>query len=193
MPHLLDWAHFESLVQEFCDTGIAESLKDIYWDVRPKPEFGTVEVRVFDTPLSVDKAVDLAAWTRALAGLALNGQLVLPHPRRHVTEGKVSRFLACRDGLQARLFDPVQGQWVTARDWALALSDRMAAHAPTPMDEAALAALRRRCTGEEDHRRMRALWRGLSPSGGLPEGSAPCGDALVTYSAALCAQLRGGA
>ncbi|WP_374588994.1 YbdK family carboxylate-amine ligase [Ideonella dechloratans] len=193
MPHLLDWAHFESLVQEFCDTGIAESLKDIYWDVRPKPEFGTVEVRVFDTPLSVDKAVDLAAWTRALAGLALNGQLVLPHPRRYVTEGKVSRFLACRDGLQARLFDPVQGQWVTARDWALALSDRMAAHAPTPMDEAALAALRRRCTGEEDHSRMRALWRSLSPSGGLPEGSAPCGDALAAYSAALCAQLCGGA
>jgi carboxylate-amine ligase len=108
MPHLLDWAHFESLVQEFCDTGLAESLKDIYWDVRPKPEFGTVEVRVFDTPLSVDKAVNLAAWTRAGRPGAARPAGTAPAPR-HVTEGKVSRFLACRDGLQARLFDPVQG------------------------------------------------------------------------------------
>ena len=27
-------------------------MKDVYWDVRPKPEFGTVEIRIFDTPLT---------------------------------------------------------------------------------------------------------------------------------------------
>ncbi len=61
MPVLRDWAAFEAVVQDYVDTGIADTLKDIYWDVRPKPEFGTVEVRVFDTPLSVRKAVALAA------------------------------------------------------------------------------------------------------------------------------------
>ena len=29
--------------------GLAESIKDLYWDIRPKPEFGTVEIRVCDT------------------------------------------------------------------------------------------------------------------------------------------------
>ena len=61
MPLVSDWAQFETVAQEFFDTGLAQSLKDIYWDVRPKPEFGTVEVRVFDTPVSVHKAVELAA------------------------------------------------------------------------------------------------------------------------------------
>ncbi|MCO5977015.1 YbdK family carboxylate-amine ligase [Ideonella oryzae] len=193
LPPLRDWAHFCALVRELCDTGIAESLKDIYWDVRPKPEFGTVEVRVFDTPLNVDRAVDLAAWTRALAGLALNGQLALPQPRCHVTEAKVSRFLACRDGLQARLFDPVLGDWVNARAWALALSDQMARQLPTPMDRQALdrlaAAWRAGEGTQEDHARMRALWRHLSPDGALPDGTAPAADTLAAYSAALCAQL----
>ena len=193
LPPLRDWTHFCALVRELCDTGIAESLKDIYWDVRPKPEFGTVEVRVFDTPLNVDRAVDLAAWTRALAGLALNGQLALPQPRCHVTEAKVSRFLACRDGLQARLFDPVRGDWVNARAWALALSDQMARQLPTPMDRQALdrlAAAWRASEGtQEDHARMRALWRHLSPDGALPDGTAPAADTLAAYSAALCAQL----
>jgi len=190
MPYLLDWAHFESLAQEFFDTGIAESLKDIYWDVRPKPEFGTVEVRVFDTPLSVDKAVNLAAWTRALAGLALAGRLQLPQPQRFVTEGKVSRFLACRDGLQAQLFDPVSGQWLLARDWALSLCAQIAEHSPTPTDTAALDALARCCAGEEDHARMRALWRQLNPDGQLPAGAAPGGDVLAAYSKALCDALN---
>ena len=195
LPPLRDWTHFCALVRELCDTGIAESLKDIYWDVRPKPEFGTVEVRVFDTPLNVDRAVDLAAWTRALAGLALNGQLPLPQPRCHVTEAKVSRFLACRDGLQARLFDPVRGDWVNARAWALALSDQMARQLPTPMDRQALdrlaAAWRAGEDTQEDHARMRALWRHLSPDGALPDGTAPAADTLAAYSAALCEQLRG--
>lgn len=190
MPYLLDWAHFESLAEEFYATGIAESLKDIYWDVRPKPEFGTVEVRVFDTPLTVDKAVNLAAWTRALAGLALHGQLQLPQPRRYVTEGKVSRFLACRDGLKARVFDPVRGQWLIARDWARMLSTQIAAQQPTPMDQAALQTLAGSLDAEEDHARMRALWCQLS-GGGLPEGSAPSGETLAAYSAALCGDLLG--
>ncbi len=189
MPYLLDWPHFESVVQEFFDTGIADSLKDIYWDVRPKPEFGTVEVRVFDTPLSVSKAVNLAAWTRAIAGLVLDGKLDLPPRRRHVTEGKVSRFLACRDGLQARLFDPVSGQWLIARDWALSLSKQIAQLQPTPMDKQALESLAAGIDDDEDHTRMRKLWQELSPSGRLPAGSAPSGDTLAAYSASLCNKL----
>ena len=191
MPYLLDWPHFETLVQEFFDTGIAESLKDIYWDVRPKPEFGTVEVRVFDTPLSVAKAVNLAAFTRAIAGLVLNGHLDVPQPGRHVTQAKVSRFLACRDGLQARLFDPVSGRWLVARDWALALCAQIAEQQPTPMDRQALQALAAGIAGEEDHVRMRQLWRGLSPAGRLPEGSAPDEETLAAFSGVLCDLLLG--
>ena len=42
-------------------------MKDFYWDIRPKPEYGTVEIRVCDTPLTVDRAAQIAAFAQALA------------------------------------------------------------------------------------------------------------------------------
>ena len=47
--------------------GIVESMKDFYWDIRPKPEYGTVEIRVFDTPLTVERAARIAAYAQSLA------------------------------------------------------------------------------------------------------------------------------
>lgn len=78
MPRFDDWAQFERISDEIFSTKLAHSLKDIYWDVRPKPEFGTIEVRVFDTPLSLSKAVAMAAFTRGCAALVLGGALTLP-------------------------------------------------------------------------------------------------------------------
>ena len=87
----------------------------------------------------------------------------------------------------------MRGDWVNARAWALALSDQIARQLPTPMDRQALdrlaAAWRAGEDTQEDHARMRALWRHLSPDGALPDGTAPAADTLAAYSAALCAQL----
>lgn len=47
--------------------GIAENVKDFYWDIRQKPEYGTIEIRVFDPPLTVEKAAALAAYAQALS------------------------------------------------------------------------------------------------------------------------------
>ena len=46
-------------------TGVVKSMKDFYWDIRPKPEYGTIEVRVFDTPLTIERAAALASATFA--------------------------------------------------------------------------------------------------------------------------------
>ena len=50
--------------------GVVESMKDFYWDIRPKPEYGTIEIRVCDTPLDVAQrraARGLRAGARRLA------------------------------------------------------------------------------------------------------------------------------
>jgi carboxylate-amine ligase len=67
MPPVVDWEGFLRYFERMRSTGLVESMKDFYWDIRPKPEFGTVEVRVIDTPLSVEHAVDLAVFARACA------------------------------------------------------------------------------------------------------------------------------
>ncbi len=67
IPYLTTWKEFSEYFYKMRNLGIVETMKDFYWDIRPKPEFGTVEVRVFDTPLTFNKAVILAAYLQSLA------------------------------------------------------------------------------------------------------------------------------
>jgi carboxylate-amine ligase len=106
-PEVLDWYGFEAYLTQLQTSGLIESIKDLYWDVRPKPEFGTVEIRVCDTPLTVDKACQLAAFAQAL-GIWLERQ---PMPAPHAWLGyTTNRFQATRFGLQGNYVDPVKGR-----------------------------------------------------------------------------------
>ncbi|WP_308419642.1 YbdK family carboxylate-amine ligase [Chitinimonas koreensis] len=66
-PFLLRWEDFEhQYFAKMEHTGVVKSMKDFYWDIRPKPEYGTIELRVCDTPLSVEHAAALACYLQAL-------------------------------------------------------------------------------------------------------------------------------
>ncbi len=67
MPPLKTWAEFNRYFDEMQGYGIVASMKDFYWDIRPKPEYGTIEVRICDTPLTVEVAAQLAAYAQTLA------------------------------------------------------------------------------------------------------------------------------
>ena len=183
MPKLRDWAHFEEVAQELFTTELANSLKDVYWDVRPKPEFGTVEIRVFDTPLSVKKAVALAAFSRVCAALALNDQLPQSDKPTPTTAERVSRFLACRDGMDAELFNPFAGEWMPARRWFGQILDS-AQHLPqNTVDAEQLAYLKESMAGEQDYETMRKTWTRVQASNPTPTDLA---WSLPKYSAELC-------
>ena len=66
-PFTLSWDEFGKFFAKTTRTGVVKSMKDFYWDIRPKPEYGTIEIRVFDTPLTVERAGALAGY-RAVAG-----------------------------------------------------------------------------------------------------------------------------
>ena len=59
IPFVHSWKEFLEYFEKMRGYGIVESMKDFYWDIRPKPEYGTVEVRVFDTPLTVEQSAAL--------------------------------------------------------------------------------------------------------------------------------------
>jgi carboxylate-amine ligase len=68
----LSWQEFEAGYFAHMErTGIVKSMKDFYWDIRPKPEYGTIELRVCDTPLAVERAAALAAYLQALCATLL--------------------------------------------------------------------------------------------------------------------------
>ena len=76
----------------------------LWWDVRLQPRLGTVEVRAMDAPSTLAEAAALVALVQSLARLELEGE-----PLDHWTGPEVlaeNRFLACRDGVYARLIDP---------------------------------------------------------------------------------------
>ena len=77
-PRLVTWADFVAYFERLEALGVATSMKDFYWDIRPKPEFGTVEVRVCDSPLTVERAAALAAYMQALAAYLLDTRPELP-------------------------------------------------------------------------------------------------------------------
>ena len=46
--------------------GAFEAPKDVYWDIRPRHDLGTIEFRIFDAPRALTQALGLAALTRCL-------------------------------------------------------------------------------------------------------------------------------
>ncbi|MGS0740706.1 YbdK family carboxylate-amine ligase [Glaciimonas sp. GG7] len=66
-PVVHHWTQFEAYYNELLQMGIISSMKDFYWDIRPKPEYGTVEIRVCDTPLTVEHAAHLGCYAQLLA------------------------------------------------------------------------------------------------------------------------------
>jgi carboxylate-amine ligase len=104
-PFVLRWDDFNAYFERMRRVGIVESMKDFYWDIRPKPEYGTIEIRVCDTPLTVDEAAALAVYAQALARHLL---VERPHaPTEDIyLPYTYNRFQACRFGLEGELIDP---------------------------------------------------------------------------------------
>ena len=73
-PFALTWQEFGVYFDKMRRTGVVESMKDFYWDIRPKPEFGTIEVRVMDTPLTVERAAAIAAYLQCVARWLVAGK-----------------------------------------------------------------------------------------------------------------------
>lgn len=105
IPYLTNWKEFSEYYYKMRKLGIVETMKDFYWDIRPKPEFGTVETRVFDTPLTFNKAIIIAAYIQSLAHYLLEHKpVVLTQDLYHLYS--YNRFQACRYGLEGLIIDP---------------------------------------------------------------------------------------
>ena len=127
-PCVLRWDDFVAHFERMRAMGIVQSMKDFYWDIRPKPEFGTIELRVCDTPLTVETAAAIAAYAQAL------GSHLLAAPRVAVCEDlylpyTYNRFQAARFGLQGELIDPGARTRTTIAEDILATLERLRPHA----------------------------------------------------------------
>src|SRR5688572_9334942 len=105
MPFVRDWAEFLEYFAKMKGYGIVASMKDFYWDIHSKPEYGTVEIRVCDTPLTVRRAALLAAYAQALAAYHLTERSQAP-ARAVYLVNSYNRFEACRYGIGGEMVEP---------------------------------------------------------------------------------------
>ena len=128
-PFTLGWRDFErSYYAKMERTGIIKSMKDFYWDLRPKPEYGTIELRVCDTPLTVERAAALAAYLQALCSYLLQ-RLEEPPVEDDYLVYNYNRFQACRFGLDGTITHPKSYESVAIREDILSTLRKMAPYA----------------------------------------------------------------
>ncbi|MDI1237167.1 MAG: YbdK family carboxylate-amine ligase [Polaromonas sp.] len=127
-PMALTWDEFTVYFEKMTRTGVVRSMKDFYWDIRPKPEFGTIEIRVFDTPLTVGRAAALSGYVQSLASWFMNDQPFTPTEDDYLVY-TYNRFQACRFGLEAVYVDPATGEHMALRDHILMTMDKIGSHA----------------------------------------------------------------
>ncbi|MBK0391566.1 YbdK family carboxylate-amine ligase [Ramlibacter algicola] len=127
-PFTLSWDGFRDFFSRSTRTGVVRSMKDFYWDIRPKPEYGTIEIRVFDTPLTASRAAALAGFVQALAAWLLHEQPFVPREEDYMVY-TYNRFQACRFGLEAVYVDPVSGRHQPLREHILQTLAVVAPHA----------------------------------------------------------------
>lgn len=115
-PFILHWDDFVSnYFSKMEHTGIVKSMKDFYWDIRPKPEYGTIELRVCDTPLSVEKAAALASYLQALCMYLLERKEAAPVEDDYLVYN-YNRFQACRFGLEGSIVHPKTYETLSLRE-----------------------------------------------------------------------------
>jgi carboxylate-amine ligase len=137
-PFLLGWDAFErDYFARMEATGIVKSMKDFYWDLRPKPEYGTIELRVCDTPLSVERAAALACYLQALCRHLL--ERAEPDPREDdYLVYNYNRFQACRFGLDGAIVHPQSHETLSLREDILTTLRHLEPHARALGSTAAL-------------------------------------------------------
>jgi carboxylate-amine ligase len=119
MPDSLNgWEGFLQLSDLLKKSGIIESVKDLWWDVRPHPDFGTVEVRICDLPCSLRDILAITALIQALV-ITISEQHDDPSP--HIQILRSNKWQASRHGLNGFYVDPESGRKYSMQEAVLSL------------------------------------------------------------------------
>jgi glutamate---cysteine ligase / carboxylate-amine ligase len=129
-PHYRDWDHYVREVEFMVQSGVMEDYTWLWHDVRPHPNFGTVEIRVCDSQTRVEHTLALTALIQAMVKelcehYEAGGQLA-DYPWLMLDENK---WLAARHGLDGELVDLPSNERVGAKELARRLLDRLREHA----------------------------------------------------------------
>ena len=131
-PDFEHWSGFEHFFATMKRARMLRAINDIHWDLRPRPDLGTIEVRVMDAQPTLGEALAFVALLRGLIRFlrATRGGDEERRPLRPLFWWylKENGFAACRYGLEARLIVSDEGEVMPLRAVALTTLERIAPH-----------------------------------------------------------------
>ncbi len=129
-PTFQDWADYEQRIEFMEHAGVIEDYTWLWYDVRPHPEFGTVEIRAMDSQTRIEHTIAIAALVQAmvkeLAEHYDEHKQFTDYPWEMLDENK---WLASRHGLDGELVDLPSNERVATKALAKRLLSRLREHA----------------------------------------------------------------
>ena len=169
-PYYGTWDIYSHRVEQMMRGGAIPDYTYLWWDVRPHPNLGTVELRVFDQQTHIEHTIGFAALAQALAHRLADdydeGVPSIEHPHELIDDNKVRAAVV---GIEGKLIDFDHGLEVPGKTMARGVIDDLREHASELGCEAELAILgdltengtgaRRQLNWLSDHGEVGALMR----------------------------------
>jgi carboxylate-amine ligase len=116
-PPFGSYADWQRYVDRLVETGLVRDYTAIWWDVRPHPRFGTLEIRIPDQPTALARSAAFVALLQGLCAGVLNGR-----PRTADAAGRgiydQNRWAAARFGPRGKLIHPDRAEALPAYELA---------------------------------------------------------------------------
>jgi carboxylate-amine ligase len=129
-PFYKDWEDYQRRIDFMKQSKVIQDHTYLWYDVRPHPTFGTVEIRAMDSQTRVEHTLGLTALIQALVkelGEHFEaGEKLSEYPYEMLDENK---FIAARHGLEGELVDLPEATRVPTKQLARRVLDRAREHA----------------------------------------------------------------
>jgi YbdK family carboxylate-amine ligase len=159
LPYQLSgWDRFEEYMETLISTHAIESVREVWWDIRPHPDFGTVELRICDGLPTLDEIGAVAALSQCLVeqfDTQLDRGYTLPVPASWVL--RENKWRAARYGLDADIVVDDKGTVRPVRQAIADLVEELGSTARRLGCEAELADVERVLAVGASYQRQRAV------------------------------------
>jgi carboxylate-amine ligase len=127
LPHqLAGWPEFESYMETLISARTIRSIREVWWDIRPHPNFGTIELRICDGMPTLGEIVAVAALGQCLVhhlDTLIDRGFSLPRPKQWIV--RENKWRAARHGLDAEVVLDEHGRTQRAADAVRELVDEL--------------------------------------------------------------------
>lgn len=159
-PAFESWEQFADHAKLLHRCRAIGSLKDLWWDIRPNPGYGTVEIRICDGPARPSETLGIVALIQCLAAWIdsriQNGQVFRPPALWRLRENK---WRAARWGIESDFVTDDQGSTLGMKDYLTDLLSQMQPWAQRLECEAHLESLNAILAGEGSPNRQRSIFQ----------------------------------